>query len=234
MNTHLREFWSLTIPELLQRLQTTSQGLTHQLATQRLREYGANHLQSQRKSGALKLFLSQFQSPILLILIVAAGLSFFLDAPVDALIILAIVLISSVLGFWQEWGAANALQKLLVLIKTKATVVRDRIPQDILLEQIVPGDIIHLAAGDSIPGDCRILESKALFVNEAALTGETYPVTKIVEVLRPEIPLNQRTNTLFMGTHIVRGTATAVVVLTGKNTELGQLSERLEIRPPRN
>jgi P-type Mg2+ transporter len=232
MNTHLREFWNLPIPELLQRLQTTPQGLTRQLAAQRLKEYGANLLQHKQKSGALKLFLTQFQSPIILILMVAAGLSFFLDAPVDALIILAIVFISSLLGFWQEWGAANALEKLLALIKTKVTVVRDRIPQDILLEQIVPGDIIHLAAGDSIPGDCRILESKALFVNEAALTGETYPVTKTVEVLRPEIPLNQRTNALFMGTHVVSGTATAVVVLTGSNTELGQISERLEFRRP--
>jgi P-type Mg2+ transporter len=232
MNTHLREFWNLPIPELLQRLQTTPQGLTRQLAAQRLKEYGANLLQHKQQAGALKLFLTQFHSPIILILMIAAGLSFFLDAPVDALIILVIVFISSLLGFWQEWGAANALEKLLVLVKTKATVVRDRTPQDILLEQIVPGDIIQLAAGDSIPGDCRILESKALFVNEAALTGETYPVTKTVEVLPPEIPLNQRTNTLFMGTHIVSGIATAVVVLTGSNTELGQLSERLEFRHP--
>jgi len=140
MNQNLRSFWSLTAPDLLQQLQTTPQGLTSQQAAQRLKYYGANLLQTQRKSGALKLFLTQFHSPIILILIVAAGLSFFLDAQADALIILTIVFISSLLGFWQEWGAANALDRLLAMIQTKVTVLRDRSTQDISLEQVVPGD----------------------------------------------------------------------------------------------
>jgi P-type Mg2+ transporter len=126
----------------------------------------------------------------------------------------------------------NALEKLLALVQTNATVVRDSRAREMLLERVVPGDIVHLAAGDNIPGDCRILESKSLFANEATLTGETYPVAKAVVDLGSDTALSQRTNTLFMGTHVVSGTAIAVVVLTGQNTELGQVSEHLDRKPP--
>jgi P-type Mg2+ transporter len=119
MNDSLREFRSLTIPELLQRLETTLQGLTDRVAAQRLKLSGANLLQSKQRSGALRLFLTQFQSPIISILIFAAGLSFFLDATTDALIILAIVLVSSLLGFWQEWGAVNQGNRTRFVIITE-------------------------------------------------------------------------------------------------------------------
>ena len=104
--------------------------------------------------------------------------------------------------------------------------------QEIPVEEVVPGDVAILNAGDVIPGDCAILESKDLFVNEAALTGETYPVEKHPGILPPEIPLSERTNVLFMGTHVVSGTAKALVVRTAADTEFGKVSARLRLRPP--
>ncbi len=232
MNQHPFAFWSVPATELLQQLQTTPQGLTSDEAQQQLRRYGANLLRPKKRLDALALLLAQFKSPIILLLLFSAGLSFFLREPTDALIILAIVLLSSFLGFWQERGAANAIEKLLAIVQIKASVLRDGSPKDIPVEEIVPGDVVILNAGDSIPGDCLILESKDLFINEATLTGETYPDEKTAGVLAAETPLGQRTNTLFMGTHVVSGTAQAVVVRTGMDTEFGQVSERLKLRPP--
>jgi Mg2+-importing ATPase len=196
-------------------------------------QYGANLLKPKRRSDALTLLLTQFKSPLILILIFAAGLSFSLESdPVNGLIILAIILISSLLGFWQERGAANALEKLLAIVQTKATVLRDGNQKEIPVEKIVPGDVIILNAGDLIPGDSIILESKDLFVNEASLTGETYPAEKTVGILPLRTSLSQRTNSLFMGTNVVSGSAQAVVAGTGSKTEFGKVSERLKLRPP--
>ncbi|MFZ3137997.1 MAG: magnesium-translocating P-type ATPase [Thermodesulfovibrionales bacterium] len=224
-------FWSIPAAELFQQLQTTSQGLTNDEARQRFIRYGANLLKPKKRSNTLTLLLSQFKSPIILILIFASGLSFFLHDPVDAGIILAIVLVSGLLGFWQERGAANAIEKLLSIVQIKAEVLRDGAMREIPVEEIVPGDIVILNAGDVIPGDCLVVESKELFVDEASLTGETYPEDKIPGILPEETPLAQRTNTLFMGTHVVSGSAKALVVHTGKGTEFGKVSERLALRP---
>ena len=152
--------------------------------------------------------------------------------PTNAIIIVTIILISSLLGFWQERGAANAVQKLLAIVQTKATVLRDGNQKDIPVEMIVPGDVIILNAGDLIPGDSIVLDSKDLFVNEASLTGEIYPAEKTAGILPSETSLSKRTNSLFMGTNVVSGSAQAVVVGTGSRTEFGKVSERLKLRPP--
>lgn len=225
-------FWSIPAADLLQQLQTTPQGLTNDEARQRFVRYGANLLKPKKRSNTLTLLLSQFKSPLILILIFAVGLSFFLHDPVNAGIILTIVLVSGLLGFWQERGAANAVEKLLSIVQIKAEVLRDGATREIPVEEIVPGDIVIFNAGDVIPGDCLITESKDLFVDEAALTGETYPEDKMPGILPEETPLAQRTNTLFMGTHVVSGNAKALVVRTGKGTEFGKVSERLALRPP--
>jgi Mg2+-importing ATPase len=232
MNHSPTQFWSVPPSELLQQLQTTPQGLMSDEAQQRLLRYGSNLLKPKKKSDALTLLLAQFKSPIILILIFAAGLSFFLRNPIDAVIILVIVLVSGFLGFWQERGAVNAVEKLLAIVQIKATVVRNGGSKEVPIEEVVPGDIVIIGASDVIPGDCLLLESKDLFVDEAALTGETFPVEKSIGVLPPETPLSQRTNSLFMGTHVVSGSARAVVVRTGKETEFGKVSERLQLRPP--
>src|SRR5512144_1259536 len=224
-------FWSLPTTELLQQLQTTPAGLTGTEARQRLARYGANLLRPPKRSDVLTLLLAQFKSPIILILLFATGLSFFLHDPVDAFIILTIVLASGLLGFWQERSATNAVEKLLSIVQIKAAVRRDGGFQEIPVEEIVPGDIVILNAGDIVPGDCLVQESNDLFVDEAMLTGETFPVEKAVAVLPAEAPLGQRTNVLWMGTHVVSGSATALVTHTGKETEFGQVSERLKLRP---
>jgi Mg2+-importing ATPase len=232
MNQTTLSFWSAQVIELLERLGTTPGGLTDKEARRRLEQYGSNLLKPKKRTDTLTLLFNQFKSPIILILLFATGLSFFLQDVTDALIILAIIVVSGMLSFWQERGAASAVEKLLALVQIKATVLRDGNQTEIPVEEIVPGDIVILNAGDAVPGDCLILESKDLFVDEATLTGETYPVEKLVGVLPPETPLSQRTNSLFMGTHVVSGTARAVVVRTGKETEFGKVAERLKIRSP--
>ncbi|MCX5886676.1 MAG: magnesium-translocating P-type ATPase [Proteobacteria bacterium] len=231
MNQLPPAFWSISTIEMLQKLETAKEGLMGDEARRRLARYGANLLKPQKRSDVLTLLLAQFKSPIILILFFATGLSFFLRDPVDAFIILSIVLVSGLLGFWQERGASNAVEKLLSIVQIKAAVLRDGSSKEIPVEEIVPGDIVILNAGDIVPGDGLIQESKDLFVDEAMLTGETFPVEKMAALLPAETPLGQRTNALWMGTHVVSGSATALVVRTGKETEFGKVSERLKLRP---
>jgi Mg2+-importing ATPase len=231
MNQHKAEFWSIPISDLLQQLQATPQGLSSREAQRRLELYGSNLLKAKKRTDSLTLFLNQFKSPIILILLFAAGLSFFLHDAADALIISLIVFVSGLLGFFQERGANNAVEKLIAIVQTKVQALRDGKQQEVPLEEIIPGDIVILTAGDLVPGDCALVDSRDLFLDEATLTGETYPVEKEVGILPQETPLSQRKNTLFMGTHVVSGTGTAVVVFTGTKTEFGKVSERLKLRP---
>jgi Mg2+-importing ATPase len=224
-------FWSITGKELLSNFRTNETGLTSEDAKKRLTDYGANRLKPQKRSDVFTLLIGQFKSPIILILLFATILSLFLHNIVDASIILAIVLISGILGFWQEHSASNAVEKLLALVQVTCTVLRDGNAKEIPVEEIVPGDIVVLNAGDIVPGDCMLIESKDLFVDEAMLTGETFPVEKDITVLPPDTALSKRTNALWMGTHVVSGKAKALVTLTGKNTEFGKVSERLKLKP---
>ncbi len=213
-------------------IDSSSVGLTTAEADARLSQFGPNLPARKRRSSTLTLLLSQFNSPIVLLLLFSAGLSFFLGESVDASIILVIVLLSGFLSFWEERGAANAVDKLLAAVQVKATVLRDGKPVDLPVEQVVPGDIVLLDAGDVVPADCSIIEAKDLYVDEATLTGETYPVAKAPGSVSEDAPLAQRTNALFMGTHVVSGTARATVAHTGKDTEFGAISERLKLRSP--
>ena len=224
-------FWSEPLGDVLVRLRTTKRGLSSEAAAHRLAEYGANLLKPQKRSNALTLLLAQFRSPIILILLFATGLSFVLRDPVNALIILSIVLVSGLLGFWQEHSATNAVEKLLAVVQIKAKVLRDGGLREIPVHEVVPGDIVILGAGDVVPGDCLLNEISDLFVDEATLTGETYPVEKSVGVLAADTPLGKRTNSLWMGTHVVSGSAQALVANTGTQTEFGKVSERLKLRP---
>jgi len=225
-------FWAVPAAEAMQQLGVTRDGLGPQDAGQRLARYGANRLKPEARSTALALLLTQFKSPIVLLLLFATALSFFLHDSVNALIILAIVLVSGLLGFWQEHSASKAVERLLAIVQIKATALRDGAPRDVPVEAIVPGDIVILNAGDLVPGDCLIEESKDLFVDEATLTGETYPAEKMAGLLAAQTPLAKRTNALWMGTHVVSGSARALVIITGKRTEFGKVSERLKLRPP--
>jgi Mg2+-importing ATPase len=224
-------WWSLPLKELIGYLQTSLAGLSAQAAAERL-QLSPKTAGRGRIGRDLDLLLSQFKSPIILILLFAAGLSLFLRDPTDALIIFTIVGISGLLGFWQERGASGAVAKLLALVQVRATVLRDGRELEIPMPEVVAGDLVLLNAGDGIPGDCRIVNSNDLFVDEAALTGESYPVEKAPAVLAADLPLARRSNTLFMGTHVVSGSARALVVRTAGETELGKISRRLKLRPP--
>ena len=232
MEQKIPSFWSLPTAGLLSKLQTTANGITTNEAKQRRTNYGANSINAKKQSGTFILLVGQFKSPIILILLAATVLSLFLHNFVDASIILSIIIISGLLGFWQEFSASNAVEKLLALVQIKAAVLRDGKEVEIPVEDIVPGDIVILNAGDIVPGDCLLIGEKDIFVDEAMLTGETFPVEKNVTVLMADTPLAQRTNSVWMGTHIVSGTAKALVILTGKNTEFGKVSERLKLKAP--
>jgi Mg2+-importing ATPase len=228
----LQTFWNIPADELLSSLGTSLKGLPRKVAEERLLSSGSKITGAHARTNAIRLFLSQFKSPVILLLLFAAALSFALSDAADTIIILIIVLVSGVLGFWQERGAANAVQKLLATVQIKAKVRRDGAAVEIPVASVVKGDLILLRAGDVITGDSRLIESKDLFVDEACLTGETFPVEKVAGVLPVESALSARTNMLFMGTHVVTGTATAVVALTGKDTEFGKISETLKLRSP--
>ncbi len=225
-------FWSRPSAEVMQQLETIPQGLSGDEA--RRRHVCDAHLLLKPKSrlSTYQLLFRQFTSPIILILLGAAGLAFFLADRTDTAIILMIVLVSGLLGFWQERSANQAVASLLAIVQIKADVWRDGIQVAVPVEEVVPGDVVLLRAGDTIPSDCLLLASKDLFVDEATLTGETYPVEKVCGVLSADIPLARRTNSLFLGTHVVSGTGTAVVVHIGSDTEFGKVSGRLQLRPP--
>lgn len=228
----LEQFWSLSVDGLMNQLRTGPTGLAATEAKRRLTFYGPNRLRPARRTDSLTLLLAQFKSPLILILLGAAILSFFLKEPVDALIIIAIILLSSVLGFWQEKRAADAVRMLLAIVRIETMVMRDGARKEVPVEEVVPGDVCVLSAGDIIPGDAAILESNDLFVQEAALTGESFPAEKETGTVTKETPLMKRTNSLFMGTNVVSGSARALVVFTGASTEFGKVSERLRLKPP--
>jgi P-type Mg2+ transporter len=177
----------------------------------------------------LALFIAQFKSPIILILIGAAIVSLFLQDRTDAILILAIVLASGVLGFWQEYAATDAVAKLRALVETKARVLRDGVEAIIPLAEVVPGDVTLLSAGAIIPGDGRLLEARELFVNEAALTGETFPVEKNAADRSREDSARAE---VYLGTNVVSGWGKAEVVATGRNTRFGKIADRLRLRRP--
>lgn len=222
-------FWSRKAEEVLKELESSPDGLTDEEAKKRLEKYGYNTIKEKEKLTTFELFINQFKSPLILLLIFAAGVSYYTEDKTDAIIILFIVFISGILGFWQEKGATNTVKKLLSLVKITASVIRNKVKKEIPVEEVVPGDVIVVSAGDVVPADCLLLESKDLFVNEAILTGEPFPVEKEPDVLPPETPLNKRKNILFMGTSVVGGYGKAVVVKTGKHTEFGKISQKLKL-----
>ena len=225
-------YWSQTTDTLLATLQSTPAGLSADSAAQRLERFGANVLQAQKKHTALGLFLNQFKSPIVLILLVATLVSVVVRDWVDATIILLIVLGSALLSFWQEYSASDAAEKLRSQVALKATVLRNGQPVAIPAEQVVPGDIVLLSAGSLIPADGVVLEARDLFVNQAVLTGETFPVEKTPGTVAVQASLAERTNCVFMGTSVRSGNGHVLVVETGRATAFGQISDRLALRPP--
>jgi Mg2+-importing ATPase len=230
-SSSLAQYWSKPAQAVLAALSTSEKGLTADAARESLSKRQA--LSRKRpQMYSLKLLAGQFASPIIILLLAVAILSAYLGDVTDCAIIFIIILAGSLLSFWQEYGAHSAVQQLLRIVETKATVIREGKVVEIPAASVVAGDIVQLSAGDTIPGDCLILSAKDIYVDEAALTGETFPVQKQPGELPAESGLSERTNSLFMGTHVVSGTATAVVVKVGEDTEFGKVQQRLQAKVP--
>ncbi len=224
--------WSIPPEEVLRRLGSTSQGLAGASASEKLSRFGPNALSTQREPSQWRLLAKQFLSPIVLILIAATVLSGVLGDYTDATIILVIILLSGLLGFWQERGASRAMRALLAVVAVRARVLRDGAETDVPVIEIVPGDVVMLSAGDLVPGDCIVLASKGLTVDESALTGETFPLDKVAGISPADAPVNQRRTMLFLGTHVSSGSGTVLITDTGQSTEMGAVSERLRTTTP--
>jgi P-type Mg2+ transporter len=226
------EFWSIPVGQLLVDVGSSPSGLSGEEARRRLAIHGPNVAVRHVSRGLLRGLADQFRSPITLLLFAAAASSIGLGEPVDGTVILLILLVSGLLGFWQEYRATTAVNELLSLVRTATSVLRDDRLTETPIEEIVPGDVVSLSAGATVPGDARLLDSKDLFVDQAALTGESYPAEKSAGNVAADTSLADRTNSVHLGTHVVSGTATALVVRTGADTEFGEIARRLELRPP--
>ena len=225
-------YWSLRTEQLLHLLESTTDGISMVVARERLKRMGKNTLEARAQITPVGLFLNQFKSPIVLILIFATIISAFVQDWTDAVIIMAIVLGSAGLSFAQEYSASNAAEKLKSQVSVKAIVLRDGKEQSILAEEVVPGDVVLLSAGSLIPADGVLLSAKDFFVNQAVLTGETFPVEKEPGEAAQGASLSERINCVFMGTNVRSGSGRALIVTTGTRTVFGQISKRLTLRPP--
>lgn len=221
--------YSLDKSEILNILKTSENGLTKEEAAERLRIYGYNEIEEEKKIPYLKLFISQFLNILVLILIGSALISFYLGETIEAVAILAIVLLAGILGFIQEFQAEKSLRALKKLIIPYTKVIREGKIIEVPVRELVPGDIVVLEAGDKVPADGRLIQATDLAVDEAILTGESYPVEKSEETLKDEdLPPHQQRNMLFMGTSVVRGKGIMVVTSTGRNTEFGKIASLLQ------
>ena len=231
--TPLEGFWDKPLRDLLQSLQATPAGLTADQAQRRLRLYGPNSLVQESRFAALFSVLRLFANPLVIILLMASGISLGLGDPVGGLIIISVVLLSVLLNFCMEFQAQHAVEEIRKQVATTAAVLRDGREQELPIAELVPGDILRLNAGDLVPADARLLDGKDLHVRESALTGESLPVEKAAHDL-PEGKhgLADASNSVFLGTAVQTGMGTAVVVCTGRDTAFGGIAQRLTMRPP--
>jgi len=225
-----------TSQEVLQAVKSTAEGLTSSEAQKRLEHNGKNKLKESEKVPLIIRFLNQLKDPMVLILLAAAGISGITAAYegesfADVIIILAVVIINAILGVYQESKAEKAIEALQAISAATSKVMRDGKIQVVKSEDLVVGDVIVLEAGDSVPADSRLLDSASLKVEEAALTGESVPVDKVVNALdlgnQKDIPLGDRKNMVYMGSTVVYGRGHAVIVATGMDTEMGKIADAI-------
>ncbi|OHA89414.1 MAG: hypothetical protein A2653_02115 [Candidatus Zambryskibacteria bacterium RIFCSPHIGHO2_01_FULL_43_25] len=219
---------NISLEEVFRQIDSSRFGLTTDKAVFRLKKFGKNILPRKKPVSALSIFLSQFKSPLIYILFAAAAISLLLKHSADAIFILIVLLINTSVGFYQEFKANNSMELLRRMVVVRARVVRDGSEKEVDSEELVPGDLILVRAGDKVPADARILESKKLKVNEASLTGEWLASDKQPGVLKEDTALGDRTNLIFLGTIVEEGNASAVVVSTGADTQIGEVVSLVE------
>ena len=217
-------FWQQEVDDLLRRFSVTRSGLSTAEAEDRLQNYGLNRLETEDRLSQIALFFDQFRSFIIYILLFAVAFSLLIHEYVDSLIILAILLANAIIGFCQELSAHKSLEALKKLSTVKATVLRDGVKKRIDSDQLVPGDMVLLTAGDKVPADARIIEAVHLKAEESALTGESVPVEKNSTIIAGNVPVGDRHNMLFSATSLATGNARALIVATGMATELGRIA----------
>ena len=224
--------------EVLKELNSTQNGISSEEASKRLEKNGLNKLDEPPRDGLVKKFFKSLMDPMIIMLLAAAAISAVTavasgESFTDVFIILFVVIVNTILGMVQESKAEHAIDSLMEMTKASSKTMRDGVVTNIKSEDLVVGDVIVLEAGDAIPADCRILESFSMKVEEAALTGESVPVTKVIDILNLkentlDIPLGDRTNMLYSGSTIAYGRGKAVVVATGMDTEMGKIADALQ------
>ena len=231
----MKEYLS-SIEDVLKEQNSSEQGLTSSDAEKRLQQYGKNKLKEGKKASLFERFMKELADPMIIILIVAAaisGVTAFYEGEsfTDVIIILAVVIINAVLGVVQESKAEAAIEALQEIAAATSKVLRDGKVVTLRSEDLVPGDVVLLEAGDAVPADGRIIESASMKIEEAALTGESVPVNKIVSILNldgeKDVPLGDRKNMMYMGSTVVYGRGKAVITGTGMNTEMGKIADAL-------
>lgn len=223
--TTQKAFWSLTTRETLTELTTIKNGLSQKEAERRLKSFGENVFEKTKRITKLHIFLGQFKSPLIFILIIASAFTLFLQDWVDSAVIILAIVINTALGFYQENRAEEALKHLKSYIKERVRVIRDGEEHEIPASDVVPGDIVHLKNGVRISADARVIEAHTLFVDEAILTGESLPITKQTEPLSKSTELADRINMVWAGTLVVGGSGFCVVTSSGSNTEIGRIAQ---------
>ncbi|MEA5114404.1 MAG: HAD-IC family P-type ATPase [Geobacteraceae bacterium] len=228
MQTDQRSWHALPAREVMESLHTDQSGLTVDEAARRLREHGANELVGRGGDSPLRMLWRQLNNPIGWLLLAAGVVAVALGKYTDAAVVFGAVVINAVIGFVQEYRAGKAIEELAALLPEMATVTRGGRPVAVHARELVPGDVVALQSGDKVPADLRIFQAKNLLIEEAALTGESLPVTKNVEPVAPDAPLGDRVAMAYSGTLVIQGAASGVVVATGSATELGRINELLD------
>ncbi len=223
-----RDYYQMNAQEVLDALDTTEKGLPRAEAKQRLQKYGKNELRAKIRVPLWLLFLSQFKELLILILILGGFISYFIGNYRDGSIIFIIVFVNAIIGFLHEHKAGKIVDKLKSLIRSPAKAIRDGALMEVSQENLVPGDIVQIEAGDKLPADVRLIEVNGLKTNDFALTGESLPQEKKRDVINEQVTLADRDNMAYAGTTVATGSATGVVVATGMDTETGRIAGMTE------
>ena len=225
----MQEFYRLTIEEAVGVLEVGEQGLKSSDVEERREKYGANELLEAARKRPVQIFFEQFKDLLVVILLVAAVISAFLGKFESAVVILVVVLVNGMLGTLQHVKAEQSLQSLKKLSSPVAKVIRDGQRLEIPSREVVPGDIIHLEAGDYVSADGRVVESHSVQLNESSLTGESVSVAKVTEAVnQDDVAIGDRINMVFSGSFVTYGRAVAVITQTGMDTEIGKIATLLE------
>lgn len=220
-----KSFWALRAGEVLDLLETTNEGLSVEEVKERLKLFGKNEIAGQKRIAKIRIFLSQFKSPLIFILLIAGSITVLLNDYVDSIAIFVIIAINSVLGFYQENKAEEALAHLKSYIVERVRVIREGKEAEIDARELVIGDIIHVSQGDRVPADARLIYVNDLMADEAILTGEALPVHKSTEPASFQAGLGDQSSMVFAGTLIAQGFANAVVCRKGQETEIGRIAK---------